>query len=174
MIFGPGRESATPGAVVGTLWHMASTQLVTFDPCLADGISIWAAGGLIWRIGEAGRVELAVCYRPHREDWSFPKGKLEPGESFEEASEREVFEETGFRCHRGSYVGFITYIDRKDRPKVVAYWLMQVASGEFVANEEVAELRWVNVDEATALVTYDRDRDVIQMFSLMDEVKDRL
>ena len=49
---------------------------------------------------------------------------------------------------------------------------MQVVSGTFTPNDEVNELRWVTVDEAAALVTYDRDRDVIEMFKMMDEVKD--
>ena len=168
------RESTTEDKLLGTVWHMTSTQLVTFDPSLAEGISVWAAGGLIWRINDAGRVEVAVCYRPYRVDWSFPKGKLEPGETFEDAALREVFEETGFRCERGAYVGFITYIDRKDRPKVVAYWLMQITGGQFTPNEEVSEVRFCDLETAAQLVTYDRDREVLKMLSLMDEVRDRL
>jgi len=74
-------------------------------------------------------------------------------------------------CSRGAYVGFVTYIDRKDRPKVVVYWLMQAVGGEFVPNDEVSELRWVEVETAKGLVTYDRDRDVIAMFEAMDEVQ---
>ncbi len=60
-----------------------------------------AAGGVVWRRG-AGGIEVAVCHRPHREDWSLPKGKLDPGETWEEAALREVEEEIGFTCTLGA------------------------------------------------------------------------
>jgi len=169
--FHSSKERVTHNGPSGELWHMTSTRDVTFDPALAEGISVWSAGGLIWRRNDDGVIEVVVCYRPYRVDWSFPKGKLESGESFEDAAVREVHEETGLVCSRGAYVGFVTYIDRKDRPKVVVYWLMQAIGGEFLPNDEVSELRWVDVETAKGLVTYDRDRDVLAMFAEMDEVR---
>ena len=56
-----------------------------------------AAGGLITR-QENGRVEVALVHRPKYDDWSLPKGKLDPGEGFKEAAVREVEEETGVRA----------------------------------------------------------------------------
>ena len=164
-------EPHLPGGPPDQLWHMASSRQVTEDPLFAEGITVWSAGGMVWRRSETGDVEVVVCYRPYRVDWSFPKGKLQGSETFEEAAIREVFEETGLHCALGTYVGFVNYVDRKDRPKVVIYWLMEVTGGEFTINDEVSELRWVPVDEARQLVTYDRDRSVLNLFSRLEEVQ---
>jgi 8-oxo-dGTP diphosphatase len=122
---------------------------------------VHAAGGMIVRRTPAGEPEVAVVHRPLREDWSFPKGKLEPGETFEECAIREVAEETGFLCRLGSFVGHTEYRDRKDRPKVVAYWVMEVESGEFTPGREVDELRWVDFPGVAHLLTYERDRELL-------------
>lgn len=122
---------------------------------------VHAAGGMIVRRTPDGVLEVAVVHRPERLDWSFPKGKLEPGETLEECAVREVSEETGFTCRLGSFVGHTEYRDRKDRPKVVAYWVMEVESGEFCAGREVDELRWVDLAEAAHLLSYVRDRDLL-------------
>ena len=122
-----------------------------------------AAGGVLWRTTATHRFEIAVLHRPHREDWSFPKGKLDPGETFEECALREVFEETGFTCTLERFIGTTEYIHRKGRPKIVAYWLMDIVDGEFQINPEADEIRWCSLDEARQLVTYDRDRELIDM-----------
>src|SRR3954470_10760122 len=57
---------------------------------------VLAAGGVVVRDGR-----VAVVHRPKYDDWSLPKGKLDPGEGFEEAALREVEEETGMRCRLG-------------------------------------------------------------------------
>ena len=129
---------------------------------------IRAAGGILVRDpgdgGGPGALEVAVVHRPHREDWTFPKGKLDPGESFEDCARREVLEETGLRCHLGRFVGHTRYEDRKDRPKVVAYWVMTVDGGEFSPNGEVDELRWLRPEAAEQLLTYERDRELLAAF----------
>ncbi len=122
---------------------------------------VHAAGGMIVRRSPEAELQVAVVHRPLREDWSFPKGKLEPGESFEECAIREVAEETGFECRLGSFVGHTEYRDRKDRPKVVAYWVMEVEAGEFTPGREVDELRWVALADAARLLTYERDRELL-------------
>ena len=93
------------------------------------------------------------------QDWSFPKGKLEEGETFELAALREVEEETGMACRLLRFIGHTEYVDRKGRPKAVAYWVMAAQSGSFVPNTEVDELRWVTLDGAAHLLSYPRDRD---------------
>jgi 8-oxo-dGTP diphosphatase len=118
-----------------------------------------AAGGVV--LDEDGRVVLV--HRPRYDDWTLPKGKLDPGESFEEAALREVEEETGLRCRLVRELPSIEYRDAKRRPKVVRYWLMEVeADVGFVPNDEVDELRRLPIDEALALLTYDRDHDVLR------------
>lgn len=121
---------------------------------------VQAAGGLLIR-RQAGRLEIALVHRPVHQDWSYPKGKLEEGETFEEAAQREVFEETGFVCRLLRFIGHTEYIDRKGRPKVVAYWVMSAEAGVFVPNEEVDELRWLDIASAGLQLTYERDRDLL-------------
>lgn len=121
-----------------------------------------AAGGIIWRAGKNGRLEVAVCHRPHREDWTFPKGKLDEGETYEDAALREVIEETGFTCRLEEFIGTTEYMHRKGQLKVVAYWLMSVKKGTFAPNDEVDELRWVTPSKARGLLTFERDADLLE------------
>jgi 8-oxo-dGTP diphosphatase len=118
-----------------------------------------AAGGLV--IDDDGRV--AVVHRPRYDDWSLPKGKLDPGEDFEQAALREVEEETGIRAELGREVGSTRYEDRKGRQKVVRYWVMRpLEVGQFEPNDETDELRWIDPGDAAELLSYDRDRELVE------------
>ena len=121
---------------------------------------VLAAGGVVARPC-AGGEEVAVVHRPRYGDWSLPKGKLEPGESFEAAALREVEEETGLRCELGPELVSTSYRDRRDRPKRVRYWAMTPVAGDFTPTDEVDEIRWLPLDEARALLTYERDAPVL-------------
>ena len=125
-----------------------------------DDAEVLAAGGLVLRDGE-----VAVVHRPRYDDWSLPKGKLDSGESFEEAALREVEEETGLRCSLGRSLGDTSYRDRKERMKLVRYFEMHPEHGEFAPNDEVDELRWVALDEAGELLSYDFDRELVAKIS---------
>jgi 8-oxo-dGTP diphosphatase len=119
---------------------------------------IEAAGGVV--VDGDGR--FAVVHRPRYDDWTLPKGKLDPGETFEQAALREVWEETGLRCTLVRELPSTEYTVR-GRPKVVRYWLMSVESDPgFAPNDEVDELRWLSPADAAALLTYDRDREVLE------------
>jgi 8-oxo-dGTP pyrophosphatase MutT (NUDIX family) len=136
------------------------------DSATADGARggeplVQAAGGMIVRRAPDGLVQVALVHRPLRGDWSFPKGKREPGESLEECAIREVAEETGFTCVLGPFVGHTEYRDRRDRTKVVAYWVMETRFGRFAPGNEVDELRWVDLAGAGQLLTYPRDRELL-------------
>jgi 8-oxo-dGTP diphosphatase len=109
-------------------------------------------------------VEVVVVYRPRYGDWTFPKGKAEPGESDEDCALREVFEETGLRCRLGADLPAVTYTDRHGRPKIVRYWAMTVVGGHFEPNAEVDEQRWLVPDEAATVLTYERDLAVLRAF----------
>jgi 8-oxo-dGTP diphosphatase len=126
-----------------------------------ENAEVKAAGGVVWRRG-AGGIEVAVCHRPHRQDWSLPKGKLDPGESWEDAAVREVREEIGFECRLGRELDPTSYRDQKGRAKVVRYWLMEPVSGEFEPNAEVDELRWLIPSAAAELLTYEHDRELVR------------
>jgi 8-oxo-dGTP diphosphatase len=119
------------------------------DPERAD---VKAAGGVVQ---DGGRV--AVAHRPRYDDWSFPKGKLDPGESWEDAALREVREEIGLDCALGDELPAAAYDVAAGR-KVVRYWRMTPSAGEFAANDEVDEMRWVTPEEALELLSYEHDR----------------
>lgn len=119
--------------------------------------TVRAAGGVISRPAKAGESEVLVVHRPRYDDWSFPKGKLESGETEQECAIREVREETGMLCETTSELTGTAYTDRRGRPKTVRYWSMKVLSGEFVPNSEVDEARWVSFSEAARLLDYEHD-----------------
>ena len=131
---------------------------------------VQAAGGLVVRRPQ-GTLEIAVVHRPVHEDWSFPKGKLEEGETFESAALREVEEETGLACRLLRFIGHTEYVDRKGRAKAVAYWVMVAQSGSFAPNDEVDEMRWVTLEGASHLLSYPRDRELVAVLMAADQVE---
>jgi 8-oxo-dGTP diphosphatase len=131
---------------------------MTTDPEAAE---VKASGGVVLRRA-GGRLEVAVVHRPKYDDWSFPKGKLDPGESWEEAALREVEEEIGLRCRLGHELPPTSYRDPKGRAKVVRYWLMEPLDGEFAPSGEVDEMRWLATDEAPDLLSYEHDRALLR------------
>jgi len=120
-----------------------------------------AAGGVVWRrSGE--RIEIVLVHRPRYDDWSLPKGKLDEGESFEDAAVREVEEETGLSVALGRFIAETTYEDHKGREKLVRYWAMRAGEGEFAPDDEVDDLRWVALGEAGGMLSYEFDRELVQ------------
>jgi 8-oxo-dGTP diphosphatase len=136
-----------------------------------------AAGGLVWRKavvadehgGTRRDVEIILVHRPRYDDWSFPKGKLDKGESFEDAAVREVAEETGLLCELGHELPSTEYVDGRGRLKLVRYWSMRIMDVEpWAPNDEVDERRWATLDEAAAMLTYTHDRKLLGL--LRDEL----
>jgi 8-oxo-dGTP diphosphatase len=126
---------------------------------------IRAAGGIIHRDGADG-TEVLVVHRPKYEDWSLPKGKVDPGETLEQAALREVEEETGVRAKLGRHVGSNHYRDRHGRSKRVDWYLMDPIDGDFTPNDEVDEIRWVPVDQVHELLTHEDDYSLIEQAGL--------
>jgi 8-oxo-dGTP diphosphatase len=124
---------------------------------VSEPTHVRAAGGVVVSDGR-----IALIHRPKYDDWTLPKGKLDPGESWEEAAVREVREETGIPCRLLEELPSVAYRDSRGRPKTVRYWRMEPAgeAGE-LDGSEVDELRWVDPADALALLTYERDRDLL-------------
>jgi 8-oxo-dGTP pyrophosphatase MutT (NUDIX family) len=122
---------------------------------------IEAAGGVVSKITSKGVWKVLLIHRPRYDDWSFPKGKLDPHETHRQAALREVEEDTGLRCRTGEELLEARYPDRKGRPKRVRYWSMEPIDGDFMPNDEVDEIRWLPIDEAMELLTYLHDRRVL-------------
>lgn len=123
--------------------------------------TVQAAGGLVWRRPAGGEAEILLVHRARYDDWTLPKGKLDAGETHEQAARREVEEETGLRCTLGPELPTTSYRDRRGRPKTVRYWAMTPVEGEFRPSDEVDEVRWMPADAAPALLTYPRDTAVV-------------
>ena len=124
-------------------------------------MTVRAAGGVVVREAD-GRREVALVHRPKHDDWSLPKGKLTPAEDWSAAALREVEEETGLRCELGPELAPARYLDRKGRDKLVRWWRMRPVAGEFVPNDEVDELRWLDPDAALGVLDYEHDRELVR------------
>ncbi|MFC6086137.1 NUDIX hydrolase [Sphaerisporangium aureirubrum] len=123
------------------------------DPQVHPTTLIHAAGALVWR-GDPAEPEIAVVHRPRYDDWSFPKGKLKPGEHVIAGALREVAEETGFSVALGRHLPPVHYL-KGGKLKRVDYWAARVV--EQVAQEpsdEVDRLEWLPVEQARARLTY--------------------
>jgi 8-oxo-dGTP diphosphatase len=104
-----------------------------------------------------------LVHRPRHGDWTFPKGKVEEGETDEQAALREVEEETGLRCELGTELASTSYTDARLRPKTVRYWAMEVSgAGAPSPSDGVDEVVWLPLHEAAERLTYGRDRDVLR------------
>jgi len=126
---------------------------------------VQAAGGVISRRGERGDYEVLLIHRPRRRDWTFPKGKLEAGETHETCALREVEEETGLRCVLGRELATTSHRDGQGRLKIVRYWMMDPGEGTAEPRNEVDAVRWVSLEDAANLLTYPRDRELLSAFS---------
>ncbi|MEO7263017.1 MAG: NUDIX domain-containing protein [Jatrophihabitantaceae bacterium] len=123
-----------------------------------------AAGGVLWR-QDGDRVLVAVVHRPRYEDWTLPKGKLHSGEHPLVAAVREVEEETGAQVEVGRRLSSVAYPFGADAIKQVSYWAMRYRGGEHTAGDEVDQLRWATVAEATQQLSYPVDRSVLADFA---------
>jgi 8-oxo-dGTP pyrophosphatase MutT (NUDIX family) len=116
-----------------------------------------AAGGLVVRDGQ-----VLLVHRPKYDDWTFPKGKAEDGETDEECALREVEEEAGLRCELVAPAGKTEYVDSKGRPKRVRWGVMRPLDGEFRQNDEVDEVQWASPADAALLLSYGRDIGLLE------------
>ena len=126
-----------------------------------------AAGAVVLR-RRAENAQVLLVHRPKYDDWSFPKGKLDPGEPARTAAVREVLEETGVAIRLGPPLTGQAYLygPRQDRAKVVHYWVGRAREDADVAsyapNDEIDEVRWVAADKAEQLLSYARDRETLR------------
>ncbi len=132
----------------------------------ARNMTIHAAGCVVYRQGAEG-TEVLLVHRQRYDDWTFPKGKLEPGESELACALRETQEETGFQGALGPELPSTAY-QAGGRPKVVRYWLLLASEGEFQPNDEVDEVRWLSVPAAASLLTYHHDRPLLAQVPQLD------
>lgn len=123
---------------------------------------VLAAGVVVFRPGK----RVLLVHRPKYDDWSFPKGKLDPGEHVTAAAVREVAEETGVDVRLGPPLAGQRYPNGNGRMKSVSYWVGRVVGDDdvsgYAANAEIDDVRWVDLDDAVDLLTYDHDRGTLR------------
>lgn len=127
---------------------------------------VLAAGGVLWR-GDPVSPDVALVHRPRYDDWSVPKGKAKPGEHLLVTGLREMTEETGHTVRVGPRLTTVRYgVTSGGRPatKVVTYWSMRCAGGQFLPNREVDRIEWLTFDAARVRVTSASDRVVLDAF----------
>ena len=120
-----------------------------------------AAGGIVTRVSPDGRTEVVVVHRAVYGDWTFPKGKADANETDEETAVREVLEETSLECRLLRELGTTRYHDSRGRPKEVRYWEMEAIGGELGSSHEVDDARWLRLETAREVLTYERDLDIL-------------
>lgn len=157
-----------PSSTVGDVYLLSGELIIPAD---APTDLIRAAGGVVTRPVLGGRIEVACIYREARGDWTFPKGKLDAGETFEQGALREVLEETGMKCQVVKFIGTTNYTHRKGKPKIVAYYLMNVDHGEFSPNEEVDVLVWLPLEQVRSHLTWDRDQELFDLVLDLPEMR---
>jgi 8-oxo-dGTP diphosphatase len=135
---------------------------------------IRAAGALLWREIAAGEIEIALVHRPRYDDWSLPKGKIDENETALACAYREVFEETGIKARFTRQLGAVEYEDNGAQ-KRVKYWVAQaLGASDFVANEEVDQLRWLKPTDSIELATHQSDKEMIERFLEIEGPTDTL
>lgn len=128
------------------------------------GEAVLAAGAVLWRPGDdLSAPDVAIIHRPRYDDWSLPKGKVDPGETEPVTAVREVEEETGYRSHLGRRLATVSYPVEQSIKKV-RYWTARASGGEFSPNAEVDELKWLPVAAAVKVLGYPHDRKVLRRF----------
>ncbi|SDP46134.1 8-oxo-dGTP diphosphatase [Pedococcus dokdonensis] len=124
-----------------------------------------AAGTIPWR-RRRGQLEVALVHRPKYDDWSWAKGKLDPGEEWPVAAVRETHEETALAVGLGRPLPGAEYtvLDGAGQPatKEVRYWAAEATGPAGPLENEVDEVRWLDVVAASDRLDYARDRDQLR------------
>ena len=128
---------------------------------MSDSV-IHAAGGVVCRETPGGR-EVLLIHRRRYGDWGLPKGKLQPGETMEQAARREVREETGYEVTLHGKAGEIRYAVA-GVPKIVTFWHMRAVDQtrpSIPDQNEVQEAVWLAEDAAVERLSYPLEREVL-------------
>jgi 8-oxo-dGTP diphosphatase len=136
---------------------------------------VLAAGALLWRI-EDDVLKVALVHRGRYDDWSWPKGKVDPGETLPETAVREIREETGLKVRLGVPLGIQRYKLSNKNQKVVYYWAAEVSdralqTSNFKPNEEVSGVHWFSAKEAKSRLSYTHDHEQLDLLLSLSQRK---
>jgi len=130
-----------------------------------DTGTVPAAGAVLWR-RQDDQLQVALVHRPKYDDWSWAKGKLDPGETWAAAAAREVLEETGFRPRLGVPLPRSVYSMQRGQLKEIRYWAAEVMSGSGDLENEIDEVAWLTPAQAQTRFSY--VRDALQLQAVVD------
>lgn len=121
-----------------------------------------SCGAIVYRRFH-GNVELLLIKNANGGHWSFPKGHVERNETEEETALREIKEETGIDVVLDTnFRHMITYAPKKDISKDVIYFLAKAISYDYTPQEEeIAQIKWVEINHANSILSYDNDRQLV-------------
>lgn len=121
-----------------------------------------SCGAIVYR-KHHGNIELLLIKNANGGHWSFPKGHVEKGETEEQTAVREIMEETGIEVEVDtSFREVITYAPKKDITKDVIYFLAKAITYDYTPQqEEIAKIKWVEINNAHTLLSYDNDRQLV-------------
>ncbi|MCM1528719.1 MAG: NUDIX domain-containing protein [Alistipes sp.] len=121
-----------------------------------------SCGAIVYRKYH-GNTEILLIKHINSGHWSFPKGHVEPGESEAETAAREIKEETDIDVMIDpTFRETVTYSPKKDTMKVVVYFLAKAKNVEFHPQEnEIAEIRWVDISHAGHILSYENDKTIV-------------
>lgn len=136
-------------------------------------MTVFAAGVVCWR-EQKGRIEVLLVNRAKYNDWSFPKGKQDPGEALAETAVREMLEETGINLRLGRKLSSAQYKLSTGEKKIVEYWASKIKARawkktDFLPNEEISKLKWFTLDDAAEKLTYEHDVELLDEVSSLYE-----
>ncbi len=121
-----------------------------------------SCGAIVYRKFH-GNIELLLIKNQNGGHWSFPKGHVEEGETEEQTAVREIMEETGIEVMLDtSFRRVITYSPKKETTKDVIYFLAKAVTYDYTPQEEeIAQIKWVEINHAASILSYDNDRQLV-------------
>ena len=121
-----------------------------------------SCGGIVFRKFH-GNTEILLVKHAGGGHWSFPKGHVESGETETETAQREIKEETGIDVIIDpTFRETVTYSPKKDTKKDVVYFIAKAVNHNFTAQqEEISDIKWVELSRAPEILSYDNDRQLI-------------
>ena len=121
-----------------------------------------SCGAIVYRKYH-GNTEILLIKHINSGHWSFPKGHVEGDETEEETAKREIMEETGIDVNLDTtFREIVSYSPRKDTQKIVVYFIGKAKNTDYTPQEEeIADIRWVEIGRAGQVLSYENDRSIV-------------
>ena len=121
-----------------------------------------SCGAIVYRKFH-GNTEILLIKHVNSGHWSFPKGHVESGETEVETALREIKEETGIDVIIDStFREIVSYCPKKGTQKIVVSFLAKAKNSDYIPQrEEIADIKWVEIDRAQSVLSYENDKSIV-------------